>query len=134
MVSDSLSFPDPNNANPDGLLAIGGDLTPKTLLTAYSNGIFPWFTKGDPILWWSPDPRMVLYPENFKVSDSLLRLIKKRKFEITFDQKFQSVIQACAKIERKDQDETWIGQDMIEGYCDLHNLGYAHSVETHLDG
>jgi len=129
-----ITFPHPNESTKEGLLAIGGDLSPTTLLTAYANGIFPWFSKGDPILWWSPDPRMVLFPDNFVVSDSLRRLINKKKFDVTFDQDFRSVIEACANVERKDQDETWIGSDMIEGYCDLHNLGYAHSVEAYLEG
>jgi len=132
--TNKVFFPDPKSASPDGLLAYGGDLSPQTLLTAYSTGIFPWYQEGSPILWWSPDPRMVLFPDQFKVSDSLNRLVKKDKFEVKFDQDFEGVIRNCASVSRDGDDETWITEDMIKAYCDLHLQGYAHSVESYYKG
>ena len=132
--SKDNSFPSPETADPDGLLAVGGDLTPGRVLEAYKNGIFPWYAEGSPILWWSPDPRMILFPENFIVSDSLRRLINKKKFIIKFDQNFYNVIQHCAKVTRKHEDGTWITEEMIQAYCALYENGVAHSVETYLDG
>jgi leucyl/phenylalanyl-tRNA--protein transferase len=123
-------FPPPNLADEDGLLAIGGDLSTKRLLEAYRHGIFPWYSEGYPILWWSPDPRMVLYPEKLILSDSLRRLIRQNKFTVRFDTCFATVIRHCAVIERKDQEGTWITEEMIEAYTRLHDLGYAHSAET----
>ncbi len=129
------SFPSPDLADADGLLAVGGDLSVPRLLDAYSSGIFPWFSPDEPILWWSPDPRMVLYPSELKVSKNLQKVINKRKFTTTFDKDFACVIRACSTIERKDQDgETWITDSMIDAYEFLHMEGYAHSVETWLDG
>jgi len=133
-ISDQTNFPDPKNCEPDGLLAVGGDLSIERLILAYSNGIFPWYEEGFPILWWSPDPRMVLFPSKFKVSDSLRRLVKKQKFEIKFDNDFYSVIKMCAKVPRHDQDDTWITGDMINAYCTFHEKGYAHSVEAYFEG
>ena len=130
----NYSFPSPETADPDGLLAVGGDLTTERLLEAYKNGIFPWYVENSPILWWSPDPRMILFPENFIVSDSLRRLINKKKFVVKFDQDFDKVIQHCAKVTRKHEDGTWITKDMIQAYCALYEEGVAHSVETYLDG
>lgn len=123
-------FPDPRNTEPEGLIACGGNLSPQIVLTAYLKGIFPWFSDDDPILWWSPDPRMILYPEKFKVSSSLRQIIKKQKFEIRFDTCFDEVIKKCARVKRKDQDSTWITEDMQRAYIRLHRLGYAHSVEA----
>ncbi|MBN2214653.1 MAG: leucyl/phenylalanyl-tRNA--protein transferase [Bacteroidales bacterium] len=124
-------FPDPETADRDGLLACGGNLEVETLLAAYSQGIFPWYSEGSPILWWSPDPRLVLFPENYKASKSLLQTIKKNIFEIRFDNSFKQVIHHCARIERKGQTGTWITPEMQEAYIKLHEAGYAHSAETY---
>jgi leucyl/phenylalanyl-tRNA--protein transferase len=126
-------FPPPRMADPVGLLAVGGDLTLDRLVKAYSAGIFPWFSEGDPVLWWSPDPRLVLYPEELKISASLRRVINKRTFAIRFDTAFADVITACATVKRKGTEGTWITADMIEAYCDLHTAGLAHSVEAWQD-
>ena len=129
-IHDPTDFPDVNLAmtEPDGLLAIGGDLTVKRLLTAYQKGIFPWYNENQPILWWSPDPRAVLFPEQLKVSKSLRRTIRKQMFTVTFDKAFAEVIQACAE-PRPYQNGTWISNEMREAYIRLHKLGHAHSVE-----
>ena len=126
-------FPSPGLADPDGLLAIGGDLKPERLILAYQNGIFPWFSEGDPICWYAPAERCVIFPESVVVSKSMTKLIKDNRFKITYDKAFQEVIESCAKIGRKDQDGTWITQDMREAYIELHKLGYAHSVEVWLN-
>lgn len=131
---NKTSFPDVELAlrEPDGLLAIGGDLSIERLIAAYQQGIFPWYSEGQPVLWWSPDPRMVLKPEDIKVSRSLAKTIRKQDFEITFDQDFRNVISACSKprLEKGvQQGETWILDEMIEAYVKLHEAGYAHSVE-----
>ena len=124
-------FPDPENAlsEPDGLLAVGGCLSPRRLLNAYRKGIFPWFNPGDPILWWCPDPRLVLIPGEIRISRSLRKTLRKMEFEITFDQAFSEVMSACAQ-PRKTAPGTWITQHMIRAYANLHGLGYAHSVEA----
>ena len=126
-----IIFPLPEYAETNGLLAIGGDLCSERLLLAYSNGIFPWYSKDEPILWWSPDPRLVLLPENFKVSKSLRLLIKKNLFTVKLDTNFFEVIKKCADVVRPGQDDTWITNEMIDAYTNLHNLGFAHSVETY---
>jgi len=125
-----LTFPDVSLAltEPDGLLAIGGDLSPKRLLTAYSNGIFPWYNAEEPILWWSPNPRSVLFPHQLKISRSLRKTRAKTTCTITIDAAFNEVINACGAT-RKDQPGTWITPDMYSAYCKMHELGYAHSVE-----
>ncbi len=130
---DEVIFPDPKQAEPSGLLAVGGDLRPERLLAAYAAGIFPWYAE-EPILWYSPDPRMVLAPGALRVVRSLRRVIAKERFEIRFDTAFERVIRECAAAERPDQDGTWITADMIEAYCRLHELGYAHSAEAWADG
>jgi leucyl/phenylalanyl-tRNA--protein transferase len=127
-------FPDVKLAlrEPDGLLAVGGDLSVERLVVAYQSGIFPWYSEGQPILWWSPDPRMVLKPSEVKVSRSLAKTIRKRKFRITFDHDFENVIRSCSKprLEKGQlQQETWILDEMIAAYTELHKMGYAHSVE-----
>ncbi len=127
-------FPDPEEAEPDGLLAVGGDLSPKRLLTAYANGIFPWYAEGSPILWWSTNPRLVLLPDQFHLPRSLRRVLNSGRFTFTMDADFSAVIRACARAPRPDQDGTWIVDDMVRAYVGLHELGYAHSVETWLDG
>lgn len=130
-----LPFPDPNEAEeePNGLLAVGGDLTARRLLEAYRNGIFPWFSEGQPILWWSPDPRMVLFPDELQVSRSLRKTLRRGRFELSFDRAFEDVIRACAG-PRRDDDSTWLLPEMIAAYSELHRLGLAHSVETWQDG
>lgn len=134
MATDSL-FPPVEEAlvEPNGLLAVGGDLSPKRLIDAYQNGIFPWFNKDEPILWWSPDPRMVLFPEELKVSRSLKKSIKKNNYIIRTDHHFTQVMQACAA-PRKDQAGTWIHPEMISAYSALHEIGLAHCVETWVNG
>ena len=127
----TFQFPDPETADPDGLLAMGGNLEVDTLLSAYSQGIFPWYGEDSPKLWWSPDPRLVLFPENYRASKSLLQTIKKNVFEIRFDENFEQVIHHCANVKRKGQTGTWITSEMQDAYIELHEAGYAHSVETY---
>lgn len=129
-----IQFPDPNLADDDGLIAQGGLLTPEFLLSAYSQGIFPWFCKDVPILWWSPNPRMVLFPEKFKIRKTLRQVIKKRTFELRIDTVFKEVITNCSCIPRREQLETWITTDIIDGYVKLHKLGLAHSFESFFNG
>lgn len=118
---------------PNGLLAAGGDLSLERLLEGYRRGIFPWFSEGDPILWWSPDPRMVLFPSELKISRSLGKTLRNRRYEVRFDSAFAKVIASCAA-PRKGEHGTWIGEAMIAAYLELHRLGYAHSVETWIEG
>ena len=126
---DDLVFPAPRNARRDGLLAVGGDLSAERLLLAYRNGIFPWYSDGDPILWWSPDPRLILVPGDFKVTKSLRRVIRAKQFEVTMDTAFGDVITGCAEMRGPGRDGTWITPEMAAAYCALHKKGYAHSVE-----
>jgi leucyl/phenylalanyl-tRNA--protein transferase len=123
-------FPDPSEAEPDGLLAVGGDLSPERLLTAYAAGIFPWFSEGSPILWWSPDPRLVLTPSWLHVSRSLARTIRRGRYRVRADTAFGQVLRRCARKQRPGQDGTWITDDMISAYERLHRLGFAHSFEA----
>lgn len=134
-LSDNLSFPSVTHAlrTPNGLLAAGGDLSSARLLQAYRHGIFPWFNRDEPILWWSPDPRMVLIPEEFKISRSLSKILHRNLFAVRFDTAFTLVMRACAA-PRDGHQGTWIDEQMIEAYTALHQLGYAHSVESWLDG
>ncbi|CAN5336064.1 leucyl/phenylalanyl-tRNA--protein transferase [soil metagenome] len=129
-LSKQMLFPPVDLAEPDGLLAVGGDLTAERLLLAYQTGIFPWYNKGEPILWWSPDPRMVLYPRELKVTKSMRQVLRSGNFNITMDTDFEAVIKACAKTKRDGQRGTWIIPDMVSAYINLHQLGYAHSVEV----
>jgi leucyl/phenylalanyl-tRNA--protein transferase len=133
-IPDELLFPDPELAEEDGLLGVGGDLSPPRLLLAYASGIFPWFSKGEPIMWWSPDPRCVLRPEQLNISTSLRQALKKGNYEIRFDTCFEEVIMQCAATKRKGQRGTWITKEMVEAYIRLHELGYAHSTEVFMDG
>jgi len=123
-------FPDPRTAEADGLLAVGGDLSIKSLVTAYSQGIFPWYDQNSPILWWSPDPRLVLFPSKFKVSASLKQRIRTGQFTSAIDKDFPGVIRQCADVGRKGQKGTWLTTEMINAYIDLHEAGLAHSFET----
>jgi leucyl/phenylalanyl-tRNA--protein transferase len=131
----NYSFPDVTQAlrSPNGLLAAGGDLTTARLLEAYRHGIFPWFNAGEPILWWSPDPRMILFPNEFKISHSLHKTLRNGRHEVRFDSHFEQVMRACAA-PREGASGTWIHEEMIAAYCELHRMGYAHSVETWMDG
>src|SRR5512135_1797146 len=129
-LSEEIIFPPPELAEEDGLLAVGGDLSVERLLLAYSMGIFPWYSDDSPILWWSPDPRLVLMPEDLKVSRSLRQTIKKEIYRTTFDNAFEKVIRGCAESRRKDEDGTWITKAMVRAYCRLHEEGFAHSVES----
>lgn len=121
-------------AEPNGLLAAGGDLAPERILAAYRRGIFPWYSEGEPILWWSPDPRMVLTPDTFKISRSLSKTLRNADYEIRLDSAFDKVIQHCATAPRDGQKGTWITAEMRHAYLRLHDLGYAHSVETWREG
>lgn len=125
-----VSFPDPDLAEPDGLLAVGGDLSPERLLTAYAAGIFPWYGEDTPILWWSPDPRLVLEPERLHVSASLARTMRRGRYRVTADRAFEDVVRRCAARARPGQDGTWIVPEMIDAYVRLHRLGFAHSFEA----
>jgi len=129
-LNKELVFPDPSYAEEEGILALGGDLSVDRLVLAYANGIFPWYKEGSPILWWSPDPRMVLFPDRFKVSKSLKQLVRSGKYSYTFDKEFDEVIRKCAEIPRKHQESTWITREMLKAYSNLHKAGFAHSVET----
>ncbi|WP_456463543.1 leucyl/phenylalanyl-tRNA--protein transferase [Persephonella sp.] len=131
-LDEDIWFPDPYTAPADFPLAFGGDLYPERLLFAYSLGIFPWYSEGEPIMWWSPDPRMVLFPQDLKISRSLKKMLK--KFEVSFDREFERVIKMCASVKRKGQEGTWITPEMVDAYIRLHKLGYAHSVEVYLNG
>ncbi|MGR9106927.1 MAG: leucyl/phenylalanyl-tRNA--protein transferase [Gammaproteobacteria bacterium] len=134
-VDTDEEFPDPENAlsDPEGLLAVGGCLSPRRLIKAYRNGIFPWFNPGDPILWWCPDPRLVLYPPEIRISRSLLKALRKNEYQITFDRAFSKVLEGCAA-PRKEASGTWITGAMARAYNQLHQLGYAHSVEAWRQG
>ena len=128
----SLNFPDPRNASEEGIVAWGGDLNPSRLIRAYQNGIFPWYSQGDPIIWLSPDPRLIMKLDDFKLSRSLKKSIK--KFQYGFDTDFLAVMQNCSSTPRHNQNGTWISNDIIEAYSVLHGLGMAHSIETYYNG
>jgi leucyl/phenylalanyl-tRNA--protein transferase len=133
LLNKIIEFPPLSEANSDGLLAIGGDLSSKRVLYAYKSGIFPWYEADQPLMWWSPDPRFVLYPSKLKISKSSKQLLKSKKFEVSVNRNFKEVILACAKINRQSQSGTWITDQMIEVYCELHNMGIAKSIEVWLD-
>lgn len=134
LLSEDHSFPPPEMADENGLLAVGGDLSEKRLLLAYSEGIFPWFTDDSPILWWAPDPRLVLLPDEFKVGRSLRQLIKQGVFTVTIDNVFDRVVKNCATVHRAEDNGTWITDEMIAAYSQLHKSGHAHSVEAWHEG
>lgn len=129
----TYTFPPLEAASPEGLLAVGGDLNPDRLLSAYRQGVFPWFSDGQPILWWSPDPRAILYPADLHISRSLRKSLRTQGFAVTADRAFDHVIQRCAE-SRNAREGTWITSGMQEAYCTLHRMGYAHSVETWQNG
>jgi leucyl/phenylalanyl-tRNA--protein transferase len=135
LPEDELIFPSPHLANEDGILAVGGDLSPERLLLAYRHGIFPWYNPGEPILWWSPDPRFVLYPSELRISKSMRPYFNQQKFTVSYDQAFPEVMKACQvraaeKERRRRAIGSWITRDMLQGYIQLHEMGYAHSVEV----
>ena len=134
--ASDYAFPATENAlsDPNGLLAVGGDLSPQRLIEAYRQGIFPWYDESQPILWWSPNPRVVLFPDRLHLSRSLKKRLNKQEYIVTFDRAFTQVIQHCALIPRADQAGTWITHDMLNAYIRLHEMGVAHSVESWCDG
>jgi len=129
-LDQALRFPDPSDSEPDGLLAVGGDLSPERLLTAYASGIFPWYSEGQPILWHSPDPRAVLVPKALRVSRSLRKRLRRGRFEIRLDTAFEAVVRACAETPRRGAEGTWITHEMQAAYARLHGLGFAHCAEA----
>ena len=133
ILDNSTQMPSADLAEADGLLAIGGDLRPERILNAYEMGIFPWYNEGEEILWWSPDPRSVLYPSELKVSKSMRQVLRKEEFEFRVDHDFQAVIEACRSTPREGQDGTWITTEMKKAYSSLHEAGIAHSAEVYLD-
>lgn len=134
LLSGDTAFPPAEMARHDGLLCIGGDLSPQRLIAAYKNGIFPWFSREDPMLWWSPDPRLVLYPKKIHISRSLRKKIRKNHFTITMDRVFEKVINACSDSRTNHGQETWLGEEMILAYIRLHEIGIAHSIEAWRNG
>ncbi len=134
LLDNNLLFPPVELAIEGGILAVGGDLSPERLLLAYREGIFPWYSEGEPIIWWSPDPRFVLFPEELKVSKTTRQVINRKIFDITFDKDFEGVISRCAAVKRRRQRGTWITAEMRNAYIELHRLGYAHSVESWREG
>ncbi len=135
-LTDELVFPPLVTAlaDPNGLIAAGGDLSPERIVAAYRRGIFPWYSAGDPILWWSPDPRMVLFPDQLKITRSLAKTLRNADYEVRLDTAFPSVIAACAEVTREGQPGTWISPEMQQAYIELHRIGYGHSVETWING
>ena len=133
-LTDALLFPSPEQASDEGIVAVGGDLKPERVMLAYSKGIFPWFESDDFLLWWSPDPRMVLFPDQVKISKSMRAVLRKKQFEVTFNKAFDDVVEACAKVKRFGQNGTWITPGLMEVYSTLHTQGHAHSVEVWEEG
>jgi leucyl/phenylalanyl-tRNA--protein transferase len=133
-LDERLIFPPPETASRDGILAIGGDLSPERLEIAYHNGIFPWFSEGEPILWWCPPKRMAVFPDTYRPPKSLRSALRKSRFEITFNRDFEAVIRRCRAVKRAGQDGTWLSEEMVEAYLEMHARGWAKSVEAWLDG
>ncbi len=131
LLENDYTFPPVDLADPNGILAVGGDLSVDRLLEAYRQGIFPWFNPDDPIIWWSPDPRFVLFPDDLKIHKSMRPYFNQQKFKVSFDHDFETVMRSC-QVQRRNHQQggTWITEDMIEGYCNLHQQGFAHSVEV----
>lgn len=134
LSDEELYFPSHDYADKEGVLALGGDLSPQRLVLAYRHGIFPWYSEDDPIIWWSPDPRFVLYPKNLKVSKSMKQVLRRGTFKITLDTDFAGVLRNCQQIKREGQPGTWITEEMFDSYLNLHHLGIAHSVEVWQEG
>ncbi|AZQ61974.1 leucyl/phenylalanyl-tRNA--protein transferase [Flammeovirga pectinis] len=130
LEDNNNQFPPARMTDDSGILAVGGDLTPGRIIEAYASGVFPWFNPEDPLLWWSPDPRCVLYPDNIKVSKSMRQLLRRKTYTVTFDQAFEDVITSCQEIFRPDQGGTWITDEMKAAYVHLHKIGFMHSVEV----
>lgn len=130
LLSNELYFPPVTEADEEGILAIGGDLSTQRLLLAYRNGIFPWYTDDEPIIWWCPNPRFVLFPDEIKISKSMRAVVKKQTYSFTINNCFNNVIKNCKTINREGQSDTWISEEVIDAYTNLHNLGYALSAET----
>lgn len=133
LLNSELSFPSPHLADATGLLAIGGDLRPERLILAYTNGIFPWYNANEPILWWSPNPRLALFPPKIHISQRLRRTLRSNHFQITFDTSFEQTIRACAESRLTKGEDTWLNEDMIQAYIALHKMGFAHSAEAWLN-
>lgn len=133
LLNKEIAFPPPDHATEEGILAVGGDLSPERLIEAYRNGIFPWYSREDPIIWWSPDPRFVVFPDSVRISRSMRKILKRKEFTITFDNCFKEVIDNCSA-PRKGEPGTWITSEMREAYLRLHSIGLAHSVEAWQDG
>lgn len=132
-LDHNIEFPDVSLASKEGIIAIGGDLSPERLLLAYKSGIFPWFDNEEPVIWWSPDPRFVLFPNKLKVSKSMKQVLRNKDFVVTINKDFEAVIDECSLIKRDGQKGTWITQNMKDAYINLHKLGYAKSIEVWLD-
>ncbi|WP_298519533.1 leucyl/phenylalanyl-tRNA--protein transferase [uncultured Kordia sp.] len=132
-LTEDIVFPPVSETLPEGILAIGGDLKPARLLLAYQSGIFPWYSEDEPIVWWSPDPRMVLFPEDLKISKSMKQLLRRETFSVTYNTAFEQVIRACALIHRPGQEDTWITTEMEEAYIELYKMGHITSVEVWRD-
>jgi leucyl/phenylalanyl-tRNA--protein transferase len=132
--NQDFPFPDPSTADDHGIVCMGGNLSPGMLLSAYRRGLFPWFSEDEPILWWSPDPRFVLFPDTLHVSRTMIKILRRGRFELSLDRDFPAVIKACAASPRRGQDGTWITDDMIDAYIELHRLGLAHSAEARING
>lgn len=131
---ERFQFPPPDQATSEGILGVGGNLSPGMLISAYRQGVFPWFSPGDPILWWCPDPRFVLFPEKLHVSHSMRRALHRGDFAVTLDADFKAVIESCSEAPRRGQNGTWITPEMVKSYTELHSIGYAHSVEVRQEG
>ncbi len=134
ILTEKMFFPPVETADEEGIVAIGGDLSPERLLLAYRSGIFPWYNEDEPIIWWSPDPRFILFPEKLRISKSMQTVLQNGKFRFTINRAFTQVMQNCKTITRKDQEGTWIHPATVEAYTKLHELGYAHSAEAWLNG
>jgi len=133
LINNETPFPSPDTASEEGIVAFGGNLNPARLVEAYSQGIFPWYNEGDPVLWWCPDPRFVLFPEKLHISKNMRKLLRKAPYRVTYNRCFTEVMQQCATVPRKDQHGTWIHPELIEAYTTLHQQGIAHSVEVWQD-
>ena len=133
-LGNDYKFPSPQSATQEGIVAVGGDLNPLRILEAYKNGIFPWFNDDDNLMWWSPDPRMILYPEKIKISKSFKSFLKKKEYRVSFNENFEDVIESCSNIKRVNQKGTWITNGLKQSFIELHLMGYAHSVEVWQNG